>query len=92
MFLPSAQLRFAKVECEALDIQFQKQEVVKMALAMPKSYVTKTDISLRMAFMAYPYCGAAVQPAESLCIGPNICYRPASLGQRHTPRLVDNPG
>lgn len=33
--------------------------------------------------MANPYCGAAVQPAEPLYIGPNT-HRLASLGQRHT--------
>lgn len=38
-----------------------------------------------------PYCGAAVQPAESPYIGPNTHYRPASLGQRDTPRLVGKP-
>lgn len=39
-----------------------------------------------------PYCCAAVQLAESMYVGPNSYYRPASLGEGHTPRLEDKPG
>lgn len=46
----------------------------------------------RVTLNTNPYCGAAVPPAEPLSIGPNAHYRSASLGQRHIPRLVDNPG